>query len=198
MITPSTKDEKLSYSVLPTFKSNLTDGKEVRVLGTYDRPLFIAKDIAEMLGYKNTKKAIIDHIDEEDKLTCKEAIKSKGNDSLPFKIHPDTQLMNESGLYSLILRSKLPSAKEFKRWVENEILPTIKKYKNEKIYHFNEEFKDFQLTLPDGKNFMVSVRNDGYINATQLCQAGNKRINNYTRSKQTEAYLQALRSRYAN
>lgn len=93
---------------------------EIRTLLINDEPYFVGKDIAEVLGYKNTPKAIRDHIDEEDKRT--ERI-----------VHPlggqqDTWLINESGLYSLILKSKLPSAKKFKRWVTSEVLPTIRKH----------------------------------------------------------------------
>ena len=73
-----------------------------------------------ILGYSNPQKAIRDHIDEDDKRT--ERI-----------VHPqggtqDTVIINESGLYSLILSSKLPTAKKFKRWVTNEVLPSIRKY----------------------------------------------------------------------
>ena len=93
---------------------------EIRTLLINDEPYFVGKDVAEVLGYKNTPKAIRDHIDEEDKRT--ERI-----------VHPlggqqDTWLINESGLYSLILKSKLPSAKKFKRWVTSEVLPTIRKH----------------------------------------------------------------------
>ena len=78
---------------------------------------FVGKDVAEALGYTNTQKAIRDHVDDDDKTV---------NDS--FRVNGTALiLINESGLYSLILSSKLPKAKEFKRWVTSEVLPSIRK-----------------------------------------------------------------------
>lgn len=98
------------------------DFGEVRtIIDENNEPWFVGKDIAENLGYSNTRKAIIDHVDEEDKkdgVTIRDSI---GREQTPTCI-------NESGLYSLILSSKLPKAKEFKRWVTSEVLPTIRKH----------------------------------------------------------------------
>lgn len=80
---------------------------------------FVGKDVAEVLGYSNPRDALSKHVDEEDRNTV--AIRDgKGN--------PNQTIINESGLYSLILSSKLPTAKEFKRWVTSEVLPTIRKH----------------------------------------------------------------------
>ena len=81
---------------------------------------FVGKDVAGILGYSNTRKALIDHVDEEDKddVTIRDAI---GRNQTMTAI-------NESGLYSLILSSKMPNAKKFKRWVTNEVLPAIRKH----------------------------------------------------------------------
>ena len=79
----------------------------------------VGKDIAEILGYADTFGALKKHVDEEDKLVCQ--IDSAGQKR-------DATVINESGLYSLILSSKLPKAKEFKRWVTAEVLPTIRKH----------------------------------------------------------------------
>ena len=90
---------------------------EVRTILVNDEPYFIGKDIADVLGYSNPQKAIRDHVDLEDKTQ---------NDS--FTVNGTAVvLINESGLYSLILKSKLPSAKKFKRWVTCEVLPAIRK-----------------------------------------------------------------------
>ena len=62
--------------------------------------------------------------DKEDKMTCKQFEKKRAVSKSPFKLHPDTQLINEYGLYSLILRSNKPIAKKFKRWVTSEVLPS--------------------------------------------------------------------------
>lgn len=83
-------------------------------------PWFVGKDVATALGYSNPRKAIIDHVDEEDKndgVTIRDSI---GREQKPVVI-------NESGMYSLILGSKLDGAKRFKRWVTSEVLPSIRK-----------------------------------------------------------------------
>lgn len=90
---------------------------EVRTFLVNDEPYFVGKDVASVLGYSNTPKAIRDHVDEEDK-TQNESFTVNGTALM---------LINESGLYSLILKSKLPNAKKFKRWVTSEVLPTIRK-----------------------------------------------------------------------
>ena len=83
-------------------------------------PWFIGKDVATLLGYSNTRDALRKHVDEEDKTTV--AIRDTGSNYQSM-----TVIVNESGLYSLILSSKLPRAREFKRWVTSEVLPQIRK-----------------------------------------------------------------------
>ena len=91
---------------------------EVRSLVINNEPWFVGKDVAEALGYKNSKNAVPTHVDEEDKLSTQiEYTGQKRN----------VTVINESGLYSLILSSKLPNAKKFKRWVTSEVLPTLRK-----------------------------------------------------------------------
>lgn len=92
---------------------------KVRVIEKDGEPWFVGKDVAEVLGYADTNKALAMHVDAEDKVNDKTAL-SLGQRGGWF--------INESGLYSLILSSKLPNAKRFKRWVTNEILPTIRKH----------------------------------------------------------------------
>lgn len=100
------------------------DQKEVRVLGTSIQPWFVAKDVAEILGYKRSRDAIDKHVRGKNKTTI-------GNFQEPrfaaLNLHPDTVIINEAGLYSLILRSKLPSAEKFEDWVTSEVLPSIRK-----------------------------------------------------------------------
>ena len=96
------------------------NGQEVRTLTIDDEPWFVGKDVADILGYANSRKAIFDHVDDDDKtdgVTIRDAM---GRNQNPI-------IINESGLYSLILSSKLPQAKEFKRWVTSEVLPAIRK-----------------------------------------------------------------------
>lgn len=91
---------------------------EIRTVVIENEPWFVGKDIAFVLGYSNSRKAIIDHVDDEDKGVTK-------CDTLGGS--QDLTVINESGLYSLILSSKLPIAKKFKRWVTSEVLPSIRK-----------------------------------------------------------------------
>ena len=91
----------------------------VRTTTIGGQPYFVGKDVADILGYANTRKALIDHIDDEDKGVTK-------CDTLGGK--QDLIIINESGLYSLILSSKMPNAKKFKRWVTSEVLPAIRKH----------------------------------------------------------------------
>ncbi|HEL1585395.1 TPA: phage antirepressor KilAC domain-containing protein [Streptococcus suis] len=91
---------------------------EVRILEVEGQPWLVGKDVAEILAYKEPNKAITRHVDEEDR--TKHPILTKGG-------LQDSYIINESGLYSLILSSKLPQAKQFKRWVTSEVLPSIRK-----------------------------------------------------------------------
>lgn len=107
---------------------------------------FVGKDVAEILGYSDTNKAIAMHVDVEDKILNDKSSPSFGQRG--------ATLINESGLYSLILSSKLPKAKEFKHWVTSEILPTIRKHGA----YMTEQTLEQALTSPD---FLIQL-------ATQL------------------------------
>lgn len=91
----------------------------VRTVLVNDEPWFVGKDVADILGYSNSRKALSDHVDDEDKGVTKSDTLG-GNQNIT--------IINESGLYSLILKSKKPEAKQFKRWVTSEVLPTIRKH----------------------------------------------------------------------
>ena len=93
-------------------------GQEVRTVTINNEPWFVGKDVADILGYLKPLDAISRHVDEDD------SVKHGLTDSLG-RIQ-NTIIINESGLYSLILSSKLPQAKEFKRWVTSEVLPQIR------------------------------------------------------------------------
>lgn len=95
------------------------EGHDVRAIAIDGEPWFVGKDVAEALGYSNTRKAIRDHLDDDEKMEERIVTPSRGKQKMT--------LINESGLYSLILSSKLDSAKKFKKWVTNEVLPSIRK-----------------------------------------------------------------------
>ena len=97
---------------------------QVRTVEIDGTPWLVGKDVAVALGYKNPGKAIIAHVDDEDK-----RLEMLPQDSQSGNLSPTskTALINESGLYSLVLSSKLPKAKAFKRWVTSEVLPALRK-----------------------------------------------------------------------
>ena len=97
---------------------NNTEFGEIRTMEINGEPWFVGKDVATALGYTNASKALNDHVDSEDKLN---------NETLSSLGQRGGWLINESGMYSLILGSKLDGAKRFKRWVTSEVLPSIRK-----------------------------------------------------------------------
>lgn len=92
----------------------------IRTIEKDGEPWFVGKDVAAALGYERPTKAILDHVDDEDK------------DEVPIQDSigrsQNTPIINESGLYSLVLSSKLPGAKQFKRWITSEVIPSIRKH----------------------------------------------------------------------
>ena len=112
------------------------DFGKVRTMEIDGEPYFVGKDVADILGYTKTRNAIAQHVDEDDALK-QGLIDSMGRSQ-------ETILINESGLYSLILSSKLPKAKEFKRWVTSEVLPSIRKHG---AYAVDELLNDPELAI---------------------------------------------------
>ena len=117
----------------------------VRTVEVNGTPYFVGKDVAEILGYSNTRDALARHVDSEDKA---DVVIHDGSQNRTMAV------INESGLYSLILSSKLPKAKEFKHWVTSEILPAIRKHGA----YMTDSTLEKALTSPD---FLIQL-------ATQL------------------------------
>lgn len=117
---------------LEIFKSD--EFGNIRTVTINNEPWFVGKDIATILGYSNTRKALADHVDEEDKGITK--------CDTPGGVQ-DLTVINESGLYSLILSSKMPTAKRFKHWVTSEVLPAIRKTGG------------YQMKMPEGKELLA-------------------------------------------
>lgn len=117
ILEPQREVEQASNTEMKTF---FFGNEEVRALVINDVPWFVGKDVAEILGYSNTRDALKKHVDEEDKTSV--VIRDGGSN---YK--SKTTLINESGLYSLVMSSKLPTAKTFKHWVTSEVLPAIRK-----------------------------------------------------------------------
>ena len=121
----------------------------IRIIEKNGEPWFIGKDVAEALGYEASRNAITKHVDDEDKLTHQ--ISASGQNR-------NMTVINESGLYSLILSSKLPNAKKFKRWVTSEVLPAIRKHGNYTAPKQENKSKsiDLEIRLNNSKARMAS------------------------------------------
>ena len=133
----------------------------VRTTEINGEPYYVGKDVATILGYSNPRKAIGDHVDEEDKGVTK-------CDTLGGI--QDLTIINESGLYSLILSSKLPNAKKFKHWITAEVLPSIRKHGA----YMTEDTLEKAITSPD---FLIKL-------ATELKNEKEKRMNLETKVEQ--------------
>lgn len=110
---------------------------KIRTVEVDGEPWLVGKDVAQALGYQNANKAMADHVDDEDKMQG-DGVTIR--DPIGREQHPT--IINESGLYSLVLSSKLPTARKFKRWVTSEILPSIRKHE---AYMTPEKLEDVLL-----------------------------------------------------
>lgn len=137
---------------------------KVRALEIDGKPYFVGKDVAQILGYKDTSDALKKHVDEEDKLTRRFADSGQNR---------EMYIVNESGLYSLVLSSKLESAKRFKRWVTSEVLPSIR------------QTGGYQMTMPHGKELLALA----VLEAQKTIEAQNKDIE---RMKPKEIFADAV------
>lgn len=117
----------------------------IRTLSINNEPWFVGKDVVVVLGFTDLTHAVLDHVDIEDRVNSK----TQGCFDPEFG-QRGTWLINESGLYSLILSSKLPKAKEFKRWVTSEVLPSIRKHGA----YMTDEVLERTITDPD---FMIKL-----------------------------------------
>lgn len=122
----------------------------VRTTKIDDEPFMIGSDVAIALGYTNPAKAIRDHVDEEDKLTEQIVLSGQVREAI---------CINESGLYSLIMSSRLPNAKKFKRWVTSEVLPSIRKTGG---YHLPQTYSEAlrELAAQAEKNERLRIENE--------------------------------------
>ncbi|MGJ3767003.1 phage antirepressor [Limosilactobacillus fermentum] len=169
------------------------EGFNVRTVNINGNPYFVGKDVATILGYKRTADALKAHVDDEDKLTRQFTDSGQNR---------EMKVINESGLYSLILSSKLPSAKKFKRWVTSEVLPAIRKtgaYQakpkdNYQIPATYGEALQLAATLqtkiehdaPSLKYFHDQMRNPGLMTTTEIAKDygwSARKLNKYLESK---------------
>lgn len=173
--------------------SYVFDGSNVRTLVIDGQPYFVGNDVSTILGYSNYRNAVVNHVDDEDKQRTQ--IEYAGQKR-------SMTVINESGLYSLILSSKLPQAKEFKHWVTSEVLPAIRKtgaYQakpkdNYQIPATYGEALQLAATLqtkiehdaPSLKYFHDQMRNPGLMTTTEIAKDygwSARKLNKYLESK---------------
>lgn len=167
---------------------------EIRTVVIDGEPWFVGKDIAEVLGYSNSRKAILDHVDDEDKMngvTIRDAI---GRDQAAVVI-------NESGVYALIFGSKLASAKRFKHWVTSEVLPQIRKNGSYQKRLTPEEMMRIQLGMVDDhENRIEHLENTmtiDYGRQQDLKKTVNKRVIEVLGGKKAPAYKEMSKKVFA-
>ena len=137
----------------------------IRIIEKNGEPWFIGKDVAEALGYEASRNAITKHVDDDDKLTHQ--IGASGQNR-------NMTIINESGLYSLIMSSKLPQAKAFKRWVTHEVLPTIRKtgsYKTPKQSSDRDKAMLKNAQARSAKLWLEIAKNTGIQTYKDVCNA---------------------------
>lgn len=156
---------------------------EIRTVTVDGEPWFVAKDIAEILQYTNTQKAIRDHVDEEDKLTERIVLSGQNREVI---------CINESGLYSLILSSKMSGAKRFKRWVTSEVLPQIRRTGTYQKPLTPQEMMRVQLGMIDGHEERITHLENtmtiDYEQQQELKKTVNKRVIEVLGGKKALAY----------
>lgn len=150
-------------------------GQQIRTLLIDDEPWFVGKDVAEVLGYKNGSRDVNRHVDDEDKLKYQIGTSGQNRNLI---------IINESGLYSLILSSKLPQAKEFKRWVTSEVLPAIRQ-----TGRYDQRLNDF-AKLPFNEQLLMVMTNQ-----QKEMQETKERLNALENTIETKLYLTPGESR---
>ncbi|HEM4030640.1 TPA: ORF6C domain-containing protein [Streptococcus suis] len=166
-------------------------GQEVRTVTINNEPWFVGKDVADILGYSKSRNAIALHVDEDD------ALKQGITDNLGRM--QETIIINESGLYSLILSSKLPQAKEFKRWVTGEVLPQIRQqgaYVPENLsdeafialFTGQKKLKEQQLALAQDVDYLKNEQPIHPSTAQALLKKRKARVVNWLGGMESPAY----------
>ena len=146
---------------------------EIRTVAIDGEPWFVGKDVAEALGYSNTRDALATHVMDEDKNTVVISDgKRRGN--------PNQVIINESGLYALIFGSKLDSAKRFKHWVTSEVLPQIRRTGTYQKPMTPQEMMRVQLGMIDGHEERITHLENtmtiDYEQQQELKKTVNKRV----------------------
>lgn len=128
ILTSESNEMEFSKEIETVSSFKNSDFVELKIIVIDHEPYFIGSPIASFLGYTNPRKAIRDHVDEDDRMIMKVPDTQGRNETfLPYTPNTKILIINESGLYSLIFGSKMDFAKKFKKWVTSEVLPSIRK-----------------------------------------------------------------------
>lgn len=128
ILTSESNEMEFSKEIETVSSFKNSDFVELKIIVIDHEPYFIGSPIASFLGYTNPRKAIRDHVDEDDRMIMKVPDTQGWNETfLPYTPNTKILIINESGLYSLIFGSKMDFAKKFKKWVTSEVLPSIRK-----------------------------------------------------------------------
>ena len=187
-VVPEGKGEMLNQ--LEIFKNR--EFGEIRTVTMDGAPWFVGKDVADILGYQNGSRDINRHVDEEDR---HKIMLFDGNQD------KETIIINESGLYSLILSSKLATAKRFKHWVTSEVLPQIRRTGSYQKRLTPEEMMRIQLGMVDDhENRIEHLENTmtiDYGQQQELKKAVNKRVIEILGGKKAPAYKELSKKVFA-
>jgi len=171
--------------------------KKIRVVGTTENPLFIAKDISEILGYTNTNESIKEHVDDEDKITWSKFKKSKDNQEVLIKLHPQTILINKRGINSLITYGKKHNPK-FLVWLEYSFdfkFDVIKRLTKEEEYIniIMNIFKDEKMIRQyNVENYRVDLYFTEYNLVIECDEQGHNDRDEIYENKRTSRILELL------
>ena len=164
------------------FITKIFEETKLDIIKKDDNIWFRAKTVASILNYKNTCKAILNHVDSEDKITLKD-LKPWGNESVPQK-NDHVIYINESGLYSLILRSDMEKAKDFKRWITGDVLPSIRKTGRYEYLHKPFKMLTFNIQMErDLHKKVVNYIRNHHPKALLIASLGENQINENMRLK---------------
>jgi prophage antirepressor-like protein len=173
----------------------------IRVYGSNVEPWFCGRDVARILGYDDTVRAIKKHVDIEDKKTFENLIEGVSNCPRLNHNEKNTIYINEPGLYSLILRSKLETAKQFKKWVTTDVLPSLRKTGTYSVpSQIEEDYKQLQLEFQNqiiSHQLQLEAEQSKLIKQTRFNELMNNFITNIKQRHQKQIIYIATTTKYA-
>lgn len=201
-----------NYKIL-VFKSDLVINQNLRIVNNSEKkPYFMTSDLAKILVYTNIDSMAKYLVKENDKIQYKDT--RFYNSGLGLGLQPNSIFINLNGFNDVLLRTKSKNAKSVKKWLSSEILPCLNEFyikeaeetkedneedgveetKEDVVEETKEEKKIFKVVLKNNKSINIDIREDGYVDVTQLCKAGGKSFVDYQNLKQNQGYAEATSS----